>query len=55
MKFHEPTSPWYARTKAEVWFRSVEAAEAAGFDNAEHKAEDKAESDKADDKADDKA
>ena len=43
MKFHEPTSPWYARTKAEVWFRSAEAAEAAGFDNAEHKAEDKAE------------
>jgi small subunit ribosomal protein S2 len=38
MKFHEPSSPWYARTKAEVWFRTVEAAEAAGFVNAEIKA-----------------
>ena len=38
MKFHAPTSPWYARTKAEVWFRTAEAAEAAGFVNAEAKA-----------------
>jgi large subunit ribosomal protein L17 len=37
MKFHAPTSPWYGRTKAEVWFRTVEAAEAAGFVNAETK------------------
>lgn len=37
MKFHAPTSPWYSRTKAEVWFRTAEAAEAAGFVNAEHK------------------
>ncbi|UUZ59807.1 30S ribosomal protein S2, sunset domain variant [Nocardioides sp. B-3] len=37
MKFHAPTSPWYARTKAEVWFKTAEAAEAAGFVNAEHK------------------
>ncbi|WP_322787640.1 30S ribosomal protein S2, sunset domain variant [Nocardioides jensenii] len=50
MKFHAPSSPWYGRTIAEVWFKSAEAAEAAGFVNAEHKAEDKAE-DKADDKA----
>jgi small subunit ribosomal protein S2 len=35
MKFHAPSSPWYARTNAEVWFRSAEAAEAAGFANAE--------------------
>ncbi len=36
MKFHGPTSPWYDRTKAEVWFRSAEAAaEAAGFVNAQ--------------------
>jgi len=34
MKFHGPTSPWYDRTKAEVWFRTAEAAEAAGFVNA---------------------
>jgi len=37
MKFHAPTSPWYGRTNAEVWFKSAEAAEAAGFVNAEHK------------------
>jgi hypothetical protein len=35
MKFHAPSSPWYSRTNAEVWFRSQEAAEAAGFANAE--------------------
>lgn len=33
-KFHTPESPWYGRTKAEIWFNSVEAAEAAGFVNA---------------------
>lgn len=33
-KFHAPTSPWYGRTIAEVWFRTAEAAEAAGFVNA---------------------
>ena len=37
MKFHAPSSPWYDRTKAEVWFRTAEAAEAAGFVNAEQK------------------
>jgi large subunit ribosomal protein L4 len=31
MKFHTTDSPWYGRTKAEVWFSTVEAAEAAGF------------------------
>jgi len=31
MKYHTPSSPYYTRTKAEVWFNSVEAAEAAGF------------------------
>ncbi len=30
-KYHTPESPWYGRTKAEVWFNSTEAAEAAGF------------------------
>lgn len=34
MKFHAPSSPWYGRTIAEVWFRTAEAAEAAGFVNA---------------------
>ncbi len=37
MKFHASTSPWYDRTNAEVWFRTAEAAEAAGFVNAEQK------------------
>jgi large subunit ribosomal protein L17 len=31
MKFHTPASPWYDQTVAEVWFRTGEAAEAAGF------------------------
>ena len=31
--------PWYDRTNAEVWFRTAEAAEAAGFVNAEAKAD----------------
>ncbi|MBD3944605.1 50S ribosomal protein L17, sunset domain variant [Nocardioides ganghwensis] len=34
MKFHEPDSQWYAQTEAEVWFDSVESAEAAGFTRA---------------------
>jgi small subunit ribosomal protein S2 len=42
MKFHAPTSPWYSRTAAEVWFRTAEAAEKAGFVNAEAKADEKA-------------
>jgi len=33
MKFHTPESQWYGQTEAEVWFNSVEAAEAAGFVN----------------------
>lgn len=34
MQFHTPESPWYDRTIAEVWFRTAEAAEKAGFINA---------------------
>jgi hypothetical protein len=34
MLFHAPDSPWYARTKAEVWFREEQAARAAGFADA---------------------
>ena len=42
MKFHAPTSPWYSRTAAEVWFKTSDAAEKAGFVNAEAAAEAKA-------------
>jgi large subunit ribosomal protein L17 len=35
MKYHTPESPYYSRTKAEVWFDSAEAAEAAGFESAQ--------------------
>ena len=31
MLYHSPESPSYKRTVAEVWFRDVETAEAAGF------------------------
>ncbi|WP_232661803.1 sunset domain-containing protein [Pseudonocardia sp. TRM90224] len=31
MLFHPPSSPYYKRTKAEVWFRTPEEATAAGF------------------------
>jgi uncharacterized membrane protein ArfC len=31
MLYHSPESPTYERTIAEVWFRDVETAEAAGF------------------------
>jgi large subunit ribosomal protein L4 len=31
MKYHVPGSRWYDATDAEVWFRTAEAAEAAGF------------------------
>jgi large subunit ribosomal protein L17 len=33
-KYHEPDTQWYDQTTAEVWFSSVEAAEAAGFSKA---------------------
>ena len=34
MKFHRPGGRWYEQTEAEVWFRTAEAAEAAGFTEA---------------------
>ncbi|MFZ1410056.1 MAG: 50S ribosomal protein L17 [Micropruina sp.] len=34
MKYHTPESPWYAATIAEVWFKTEEAAQKAGFVNA---------------------
>jgi large subunit ribosomal protein L17 len=32
MKYHTPESPYYDRTVAEVWFKTAEDAEAAGFE-----------------------
>jgi large subunit ribosomal protein L17 len=34
MKFHEPDGQWFDQTVAEVWFDTVESAEAAGFERA---------------------
>jgi large subunit ribosomal protein L17 len=34
MRYHNPGSAWYDQTKAEVYFRTAEAAEAAGFTEA---------------------
>jgi large subunit ribosomal protein L17 len=39
MKFHTPASPWYDKTVAEVYFKTAEAAAAAGFVEAGKKAE----------------
>lgn len=39
MKYHNEDSPWYGRTKAEVWFANEAAAEAAGFVSAVRAAE----------------
>ncbi len=38
MKFHRPGGRWYDATVAEVWFRTPEAAQAAGFVEAGHSA-----------------
>ncbi|WP_328990906.1 50S ribosomal protein L17 [Kribbella sp. NBC_01245] len=34
MKYHAPDGQWYEQTKAEVWFRTEDAAKAAGFTKA---------------------
>jgi large subunit ribosomal protein L17 len=34
MKYHEPDGQWFEQTQAEVWFKTAEAAEAAGFTKA---------------------
>jgi large subunit ribosomal protein L17 len=39
MKFHTPSSPWYDKTVAEVYFKTAEAAAAAGFIEAGAKAD----------------
>jgi large subunit ribosomal protein L17 len=41
MKYHGTDSPWYDQTVAEVWFKTEEAAQAAGFTKAGETAEDK--------------
>jgi len=38
--YHGPDSQWYDQTEAEVWFRTEEAAEAAGFTKAGASAQD---------------
>lgn len=37
MLYHTEDSPYFGRTKAEVWFRDEEAASAAGFERWDHK------------------
>ncbi len=34
MKYHEPDGQWFEQTQAEVWFKTAEDAEAAGFEKA---------------------
>jgi large subunit ribosomal protein L4 len=34
MKYHEPDGQWYDATEAEFYFKTAEAAEAAGFERA---------------------
>lgn len=38
MLYHTEDSPYFSRTKAEVWFRDEESAAAAGFERWDHKA-----------------
>ena len=55
MLFHEPGSRYYEATKAEVWFDSVESAEAAGFSKPGASKEQAADADNTDDAAADEA
>jgi large subunit ribosomal protein L22 len=52
MLYHEPDSRYYTATKAEVWFDSVESAEAAGFSKPGVNKEEAADADDAADAAD---
>jgi len=47
--YHNEDSPFYGRTKAEVWFADDAAAEAAGFSKPESQLEKEAEADASDD------
>ena len=55
MLYHEPGSRYYKATKAEVWFDSVESAEAAGFSKPGANKEEAADADNTDDAAADEA
>lgn len=55
MLYHEPDSRYYKATKAEVWFDSVESAEAAGFSKPGANTEEAAEADDAANAAEDAA
>ena len=55
MLYHEPDSRYYKATKAEVWFDSVESAEAAGFSKPGADKEEAADADDAAEAADDAA
>jgi large subunit ribosomal protein L22 len=55
MLYHEPGSRYYKATKAEVWFDSVESAEAAGFSKPGAREEEAADADNTDDAAADEA
>ena len=55
MLYHEPDSRYYKATKAEVWFDSVESAEAAGFSKPGAKTEEAADADNTDEAAADEA
>ncbi len=55
MLYHEPDSRYYKATKAEVWFDSVESAEAAGFSKPGANKEEAADADNTDDAAADEA
>ena len=55
MLYHEPGSRYYKATKAEVWFDSVESAEAAGFSKPGADKEEAADADDAAEAADDAA
>jgi len=55
MLFHEPGSRYYEATKAEVWFDSVESAEASGFSKPGASKEQAADADNTDDAAADEA
>ncbi len=55
MLYHEPDSRYYKATKAEVWFDTVESAEAAGFSKPGADTEEAADADDAAPAADDAA
>ena len=51
--YHNEDSPFYGRTKAEVWFADDAAAEAAGFSKPESQQKKEAEAEASEDAGDD--